>query len=205
MSTQAQSTKREKTDRRIIRTKRAIYSAISELMSEKRLDQITVTDIARKADINRKTFYTYYSSPDDVIDEAIHDSLKAFAADIEHFDFQKSELDPDYTIRFIISHRPQSPFHENGSLLSSNVDRVWEKMCLIMKDKARKHLYRRLPEVDPDKIQYVTEFMFSGYYRLFKLYGEKNRIDLSKENFTPPDADFLQLTRRLMKACRSLL
>lgn len=205
MSTQIQSAEKGKTDRRIIRTKRAIYRAISELMSEKRLDQITVTDIARKADINRKTFYTYYSSPEDVIDEAIHDSLKAFAADIEHFDLQKSEKEPDYAIRFFFSHRPKSPFHEGVSLLDSNVNRVWEKMCLIMKHKAREHLRRKLPKTDPDKIQYVTEFMFSGYYRLLKLYGEKNHIDLSKKDFPPPDGDFLQLTRQLMRACRSVL
>lgn len=205
MNTPIQSDKKGKTDRRIIRTKRAIYRAMSELMAEKRLDQITVTDVANKADINRKTFYTYYSSPDDVIDEAIHDSLKAFAADIEHYDFQKGEKEPDYTIRFISSHRPKSPFHEGVSLLDSNVDRVWEKMCLIMKDKTREHLRRKLPQADPDRIQYVTEFMFSGYYRLLKLYGEKNHIDPSKKDLAPPDGDFLQLTRQLMQACRSVL
>ena len=46
-----------KSDLRVIKTKRAIHTAVAELLTEKDMDDITVTDIASRAIINRKTFY----------------------------------------------------------------------------------------------------------------------------------------------------
>ena len=56
-------------DRRVIKTKRAIKSAFAKLLSEKDINDITISDIAAVADINRKTFYNYYSGVHEVVDE----------------------------------------------------------------------------------------------------------------------------------------
>lgn len=72
-----------KADRRILKTKKAIYEALVELMQKKKLNSITVTELAAQADINRKTFYTYYSTVNDVLDEGINElitSLKDLCA-----------------------------------------------------------------------------------------------------------------------------
>ncbi|MBQ9794006.1 MAG: hypothetical protein IJW34_03570 [Clostridia bacterium] len=50
---------RTKIDRRIIKTKRAIAVALLQLLSEKPLEEITITELTLKADINRKTFYLH--------------------------------------------------------------------------------------------------------------------------------------------------
>ena len=74
-----------KADRRIIKTKKAIYEALVELMQKKKLNSITVTELAAQADINRKTFYTYYSTVNDVLDEGINElitSLKDLLCDM---------------------------------------------------------------------------------------------------------------------------
>lgn len=44
-----------------------IQSALIALLNEKELSKITVTELARKAQIQRKTFYLHYQSIDDVI------------------------------------------------------------------------------------------------------------------------------------------
>ena len=59
----------KKIDRRIAKTKRAIYSAFAELLSQKDIDDITIRDIVDIADINRKTFYNYYSGIYALLDE----------------------------------------------------------------------------------------------------------------------------------------
>lgn len=48
------------TDRRIKYTKTVIRQALFDLMVDKPLNKITVTDICKTADINRSTFYSYY-------------------------------------------------------------------------------------------------------------------------------------------------
>lgn len=59
----------KKPDRRVLKTKRAIRNALAQLLVEKELDEITVKDVADTADINRKTFYNYYTGIHQVIDE----------------------------------------------------------------------------------------------------------------------------------------
>ncbi len=51
------------------RTKRNIRDAFVALLKKKRLDQITVTELAALADIDRKTFYIYYNTVFDLIRE----------------------------------------------------------------------------------------------------------------------------------------
>ncbi len=48
------------TDRRTKYTKSVIREALFDLMEDRPVNKITVTDICKKADINRSTFYSYY-------------------------------------------------------------------------------------------------------------------------------------------------
>ena len=73
----------KKEDRRVVRTKKAIRSAFAELLSEKDYNDITVTDIAERADINRKTFYLHYTSLDDLVDEIEHEMVDELLEKIE--------------------------------------------------------------------------------------------------------------------------
>ena len=59
----------QKTDRRIIRTKKAIDAALDKLLTEKDVSKITVSAIAREADIDRKTFYLHYSSIEELFSQ----------------------------------------------------------------------------------------------------------------------------------------
>ncbi len=49
-----------KEDRRVRKTKSAIKHAFIQLLKEQNIENITVQDIADKADINRGTFYLHY-------------------------------------------------------------------------------------------------------------------------------------------------
>ena len=60
-------------DKRVIKTKRTIKNAVIKLAEEKDLDKITVTDVAKKAIIQRNTFYCYYTKVNDVLAELICD------------------------------------------------------------------------------------------------------------------------------------
>ena len=58
-----------KTDRRVLKTKRAIHKAMTQLVAEKDINDISVKEIADLADINRKTFYNYYTGVYQLVDE----------------------------------------------------------------------------------------------------------------------------------------
>lgn len=54
-------------DRRIVKTRDDIRNAFISLLKEKSFDEITVKDIAEKANINRATFYKHYEDKYDLI------------------------------------------------------------------------------------------------------------------------------------------
>ena len=55
--------------RNAVRSRRLICDALLELLDEKPLEKITVTDITKRADVNRGTFYLHYNSVAEVISE----------------------------------------------------------------------------------------------------------------------------------------
>ncbi len=57
-------------DRRIRKTKMAIVTAFLELLAEKKdIDKISITDITKRADISRSTFYFHYNGTYELVDE----------------------------------------------------------------------------------------------------------------------------------------
>ncbi len=56
-------------DRRVEKTIRSIRTAFLSLIMEKEPSMITVKEIAQRADINRKTFYMYFSNIDEIIED----------------------------------------------------------------------------------------------------------------------------------------
>ena len=57
-------------DRRIRKTKQAIVTAFLELLDEKKdIDKISITDITKRADISRSTFYFHYNGTYELVDE----------------------------------------------------------------------------------------------------------------------------------------
>ncbi len=56
-------------DRRINKTKQAIQEGYFSLLKEGKNRRITISEIARRANVDRKTFYLHYTSPEDIIRE----------------------------------------------------------------------------------------------------------------------------------------
>ncbi|WP_425524836.1 TetR/AcrR family transcriptional regulator [Bacillus atrophaeus] len=61
-------------DRRSIKTKSAIKHAFLKLLHEKEINKITVSDLSKKADISRGTFYLHYKDVFDLY-EQIEDEI----------------------------------------------------------------------------------------------------------------------------------
>lgn len=69
-------------DRRVVRTKKAIREAFLNLLRSEDYDRVTITAVAREADIDRKTFYLHYDSVDDVLDEFIRERAEQMVASL---------------------------------------------------------------------------------------------------------------------------
>lgn len=69
----------KKEDRRVRYTKLAIRESFLALLSEKPIEKISVTEICKRADINRGTFYSHYADPFDLKHQLELELTNAFA------------------------------------------------------------------------------------------------------------------------------
>ena len=65
----------EKSDLRIIKSKRALYNALIHLMKKKTFEEIKVSDICNEALINRSTFYAHFEDKYSLLSSML-DNLK---------------------------------------------------------------------------------------------------------------------------------
>lgn len=100
----------EKTDLRVIKTKKAIRNAFAELLSEKDIQKITIKDIADTAVINRKTFYNYYAGVYSVVDEIENEIIMAFIDALRDVDFKQ------------LLHEPYEIFKKLTTIINSDFD-----------------------------------------------------------------------------------
>ncbi len=61
----------EKVDRRVLRSRRMLADALLALVTEKPFGEITVQDIADRADMNRATFYLHFHSREELLLSAL--------------------------------------------------------------------------------------------------------------------------------------
>ena len=71
---QAIEAPQKKEDRRVRRTKKLLTQALTQLLQEKQINEITVKELTDLADMNRGTFYLYYKDIFDML-EKIEDGL----------------------------------------------------------------------------------------------------------------------------------
>ena len=60
---------RHNSDKRVIRTKKAIRNALFKMMETKELSHISISELTAGANVNRRTFYTHYSDITEILDE----------------------------------------------------------------------------------------------------------------------------------------
>lgn len=62
-------------NRSAVRSRRMLQEAFSELLGEKPLDKITVSDIVERADVSRSTFYAHYRNTEDLFNSMVSDFI----------------------------------------------------------------------------------------------------------------------------------
>lgn len=70
------------------RSRRMIREAFLELVKEKDINKITVTDIVKKADLNRSTFYAHYADVRAILEEIENEVIDKMLEILKKFEFK---------------------------------------------------------------------------------------------------------------------
>ncbi len=106
--------------RSALRSIKLIKDAYIALMHEKNPDKISVSDIVKKADLNRGTFYAHYNKPSDIKNEIGDEIIEKINIVFEGFNFTDFFTNP-------------TPFlKKTEDILSENLDYYKNIMCYTM-------------------------------------------------------------------------
>ncbi len=89
-------------DKRIVKTRLAVFNAVFDLAAEKELDKITVVELCEKAGINKSTFYLHYKSINDCFQKCFDlftDKVLEFGKSI---DYKTMSVAPEETVKKIL-------------------------------------------------------------------------------------------------------
>ncbi len=166
-------------DLRIIKTKRTIKNALADLMAEKALSDITISELSQRALINRKTFYRHYRTVGEVMTDIENEILDEFTEILKSSN--TSVLDVGNVFRGI-SRMMENRRDFFAKLIKHNPD--------VFKNGKSKAMLRRSMYValshncgvtDEDILSAVCEFTVSGVLSLYSGWFDNGcRGDLNK-------------------------
>lgn len=165
-------------DRRSKYSLQVIRSALFELLEEKSLEKITVTDICNQADINRGTFYKYYKDVPDLFSK-IESSIIDEACQIIEKDCINS-----FSIKKVISNI-LSVINDNKDFNYLLVKNPTELHCLreIVQrfyPQFIEVMLKNIPQLTEKNINICFEFILGGTINLIIQWSSKN-IDISQK------------------------
>jgi AcrR family transcriptional regulator len=173
-----------KTDRRIVRTKRAIRNAFAQLLAQKNLNDITIKDIADLADINRKTVYSYYGGIHAILDEIENDFVAKVESVISDPNFSGG-LENPYPIFEKLTAIINSDFEflsklmrmeANTQLIRKVINTIKRRMAEALYEQSS-HSHRKIDLI----CDYVTSGLISAYQSWFNSDRSQSIEELSKE------------------------
>lgn len=120
-------------DKRMKRTKKLFHEALLLLLQEKEFVDISISEIVRKADVNRGTFYHHYKDKVDLLDEMVcftlSNMIKAYRK--PHKVYQQMNITEISTIPFFEHFVEHKVFYK--TLLNKRVPiNLAERMIIVM-------------------------------------------------------------------------
>ena len=175
-----------RTDPRTRKTKRAIRNAFAKLLSEKELNDITVRDVAVLAEINRKTFYRYYSGVYQVVDEIENEIVRSYDQILGELDFRRDFENPCRIFERLTA-TIQTDLEFYGCLLSmrGNVSLV-SKLTELLKAKTAETLLRHVA-MDENVAEIMLEYVISGMVAVYQQWfnaGRRESIETLSETLS---------------------
>lgn len=182
--------KKQKTDRRVRKTKKQLHNAFAQLLQKKPIQKITVSELSDIVDINRGTFYSHYKDIYDMLaqieNEIFNDVNELFDTELS----DSSELDIHKAATTIFSY-----FVDHGemvlALMGENGDHTFiNKLSAMIKTKVYGCYFKQLNKESEFELDYFYEYSVYGLIGLMSKWLKSKR--------TTPLSDMLKLAERFL-------
>ena len=161
-------------DKRCRKTRKAIKTSLIKLMSEKDISDITITEIAEEADINRKTFYAHYRDIYDILDEIENDLIEKLFHILNNTEILKSMYNPYPLLKELTSEINKDFEFYKLLVQSKDYNSLLNKIQGVFKDRFLE-LTKDTIKIDRDILSFMIDFVSSGITSVYKEWFRSER------------------------------
>ena len=184
--------------RSAIRSRKMIRQAFFELLKEKSFEKITVTDIVKRADVNRSTFYAHYPDVLGVVEEIQNEILEYFQTSMETLDFKDGHINPMPHLQHIVKLVEENNELYRLLMTSAMGTKQMDKLKYILINRTIETL--QVPEelISKSDLEFSIRFFMGGIIDVYTqwLNGE---IHCSLEELNDQLASHIQRTTKMYK------
>ena len=152
--------KGDKINRKVQYTRKVLKESFIQLLKQKAISGITVTQICREADINRATFYAHYKDQYDLLSQIEQELVADINKYLAEYRFQERNMKSRQVMEQIFEY-----IRENSEvcevLLGENGDKIFQRdVLLIVQQQCISEWTRK--DVDEDVAQYLYSYTTNG-------------------------------------------
>ena len=171
----------KKEDRRVRRTKKLLTQALTELMQQKQVKEITVTELTDLADMNRGTFYLYYKDIFDMLEHIEDNMFQALNEILERHEKENVVQETEPILRDILGF-----IQENQEmvrvLLSPHGDMNFlHRLNDVLREKCLQFVRRVAPNEGEASFDYQYSFVVFGTAGLIRAWVNRNCAESTEE------------------------
>lgn len=184
--------------RSAVRSRKMIRQAFFEILKEKAFEKITVTDVVKKAEINRSTFYAHYPDVMGVVEEIqeeILDYTQNFMKNVNFNDFYEN---PKPYLNQLIQLVAENKELYRLLMTSSMVAKEMDQLKYIMIDRIIETLDGNDRFQSKFDLEFATRFFMGGVVDVYTqwLYGV---VDCSLEELTDQLANMIIRSAKVLE------
>lgn len=186
----------KKIDKRALKTRKLLQNALAGLLNEKKLRNITVREVAARADVNRVTFYKHYKDIYDLYEQMEKEILADFGVLI--LDYQK-KAKADFCTA-LIDYIGSNSVIFKMIFSPYNTGELRDKFCKMVEGLFRlMQTEKNNAKYDDIKIDYYTTYQSKAFVALLEKWVREN-FSQSKEFIIKTAAEFDTHTEELIAA-----
>lgn len=184
--------------RSAVRSRKMIRQAFFEILKEKAFEKITVTDVVKKAEINRSTFYAHYPDVMGVVEEIqeeILDYTQNFMKNVNFNDFYENPK-PYFNqlIQLVAENKELYRLLMTSSMVAKEMDQLKYIMidCIIETLDGNDRFQSKFD------LEFATRFFMGGVVDVYTqwLYGV---VDCSLEELTDQLANMIIRSAKVLE------
>ena len=169
-------------DRRVLRTKAALTKALFELLGEKEFDKISITELAQRADVDRKTFYLHYRSVEEILEEFYEDTIAQLHTGLEQEKIFDGQVDIPGFFRVLNGVIDESMPLYRRLVKGTGYTYFIEQIRAVLSTAVENFLVAQ-GVTDQTSLRLCSEFFASGIMRIYLIWL-RGELEMTESEFT---------------------